>query len=278
MQQLTTTNQVVYKHFTHLILARKLGNCEILIKHTPLKTSIMRELKKTARIVLTQVLVLSILIALTTSCEKDDDPIICNYETEVDLGQFSLLPESRQSIPYSGNQRIYFKDELQNEIYFDFSEENEGYHSPVHYGTTVEYECNDSAVLQHLSAEGDAYWYNLTEPQHLLNMTLHLQLNSNTQTQDYLESGDFLLFLSGTEDYNEQFRLIDILVNRRDLSDEIVSKYPTSLNSVYLGGKKYNNVYTNETNSAYYNFEQGIIAFTDNDGKFWIYDRIENID
>ena len=221
---------------------------------------------------------LMVSLFVVSSCKKDDDPIICNYETEVDLGQFSLLPESRQSIPYSGNQRIYFKDEFQNEIYFDFSEENTGYTTIVHYGRPFEYECNDSVIMQQLSAEGDAFWYNLTEPQHLLNMTLHLKLNSVVFTEDYLDGGDLLEFLSGTEDYNEKLSLVEVLVNKRDLSDEVINKYPTSVDNLYIGGKKYNNVYTNKTNSTYYNYEQGIIAFTDNKGKFWIYDRIEDKD
>lgn len=238
----------------------------------------MMEFNKIVNIGVIQVFISFLLIASITSCKKNDELTVCNFETEIDLGEFSLLQESRQSIPYTGNQRIYFRDELQNEVYFDFSEENTGYTSLVYYGMPFEYECNDSVLMQQLSAEGDAFWYNLTEPQHLLNMTLHLELNSISNIEDYLEGVDFLEFLSGTEDYNERFRLVEVIVNRRDLSDEVVNKYPTSVDNLYLGGKKYNNVYTNKTNSAYYNYEQGILAFTDNEGKFWIYDRIENID
>ncbi len=237
------------------------------------------EFNKIVKIGVIQVFVSLMLIASITSCKKND-LIVCNFETEIDLGEFSLLQESRQSIPYTGNQRIYFRDELQNEVYFDFLEENTGYISPVNYGMTIEYECNDSIIQQRLSAHGDAFIYKLTEPQHLLNMTLHLHLQSNTQAhpEDYIISGDFLTFSSGTEDHNTILILIETLVNRKDLPDATVSKYPTTIDNIYLGGKYYRNVYTNESNSAYYNYEQGIIAFTDNEGKFWIYDRIENID
>lgn len=238
----------------------------------------MVEVNKFVKIGVIQVFVSLMLITSISSCKKNDELIVCNFETEIDLGEFSLLPESRQSIPYTGNQRIYFKDELQNEIYFDFSEENEGYHLPVHYGMPFEYECNDSVIMQQLSAVGDAFWYNLTEPQHLLNMTLHLKLDPVSFRGDYLEGGDILKFSSGTEDHNTKLPLVGVIVSRKDLSDEVVNKYPTSVDNIYLGGKQYNNVYTNESNSAYYNYEQGIIAFTDNEGKFWIYDRIENID
>ncbi len=240
----------------------------------------MIELYKFRKIGVIQILASLMLIVSITSCEKDNELIVCNFETEVDLGEFSLLQKSRQSIPYIGNQIVYFKDELQNEIYFVFSEENIGYASIVHYGNLAEYECNDSVILQHQSATGDAFIYNLTEPQHLLNMTLHLRLDSNTQSLEFndLLSGDFLTLSSGTEDDNHRYTLVQTLVDRRNLSDEIVSSYPTPIENVTLGGKHFSYVYTNETNSAYYNYEQGIIAFTDNEGKFWVYDRSENIE
>ena len=233
----------------------------------------MIQMKKTFKIGIT--IFLSVLFIFNfTSCKNDDNIDCCVLEENI--GEFLLKPESRNSIPYENKLKIYFVDSLDNEVYFEFDEENQGLQQ-TSMSVSKKCDCNPS-IWEVKNADTKSYVYIISEPQQLLNMKFLIHLSPNPfHGDDFLVADVLSISLNKATDSTSFGGLMDILVDERNLTEEYISWYQTTkLDTVQIGDRIFNDVYANY--NVFYNFEYGLVAFLDRESKLWVYERVEEID
>jgi len=232
----------------------------------------MIQMKKTV-IIAIPIFISALFIFYFTSCKKDNSIDCCVLEEHI--GEFSLMPESRNSIPYENELKIYFIDSLDNEVYFEFDEENQGLQQ-TSMSASKRCECNPS-IWEAKNADTKSYVYIISEPQQLLNMKFLIHLSPNPfHGDDFLVADVLSISLNDATDSTSFSGLMDILVDERNLTEKYINWYEiTKLDTVQIGDRIFNDVYAN--NNVFYNYEFGLVAFLDRQSKLWVYDRKEEI-
>jgi len=232
----------------------------------------MIQMKKTFKIAI-PIFISTLFIFYFTSCKNDNSIDCCVLEENI--GEFILVPESRNSIPYENKLKIYFIDSLNNEVYFEFDEENQGLQQ-TSMSASKKCECNPS-IWEAKNADTKSYVYIISEPQQLLNMKFLIHLSPDPyHGDDFLVADVLSISLNSATDSSSFGGLMDILVDERNLTEEYINWYQTTkLDTVQIGDRTFNDVYAN--NNVFYNYAFGLVAFLDRKSKLWVYDRIEEI-
>ena len=224
---------------------------------------------------------LLLVIVIANSCSKDEGeplnpepPDCCDLEY---IGDYTLMPSSRESIPYQSDANLIFKDDENNEITLTFREELNGLESTDN-ATTRACPCNPD-FNQMIKAKGEAYSYFLTEPLETLNMRFLIALSIQPfYGEDMLTADILTVSLSDEQDNSSYSGLFNVLVDRRDLTDDFVSWYQTSpVDSIQILSKTFYNVFSDETGNTWYNCENGLVAFKDRNETLWALDRVEAV-
>lgn len=214
------------------------------------------------------------LFLASPGCKQDDDALTPDDEPlTIDIGSYSLLPGSIEQIPYLGQSEIIFLDSTGAEAIFKIDEQG---------------------LFQ---SDGAKYFrYDVEEP----GDTVHYLFNTEIKSLN-LECGPldmkFRLSLTARPYYPdpESQTVADILeINlqlpagngaaARVFYHEVDTRsYPDSFNNepipeIELLGRTFNEViwnnYFNPTSEVYFNFEYGIVSFTDHDGKQWRFEEM----
>lgn len=230
-------------------------------------------MNKNQKLELPRLLLIAFLSLLTIiSCKKDDLSDPCADE---DLGEFRLLCNATNSIPYKENTKLFFQDSIGNQVEFDFDYGNGGYRTAEYYITTP-CEFNNTKEKRY-KINQDYYWYDINETSPSLNLKFFLSLRVDPyQEFDEMEVSDQLeINRRNKADTNSMTVEIGILVNSRELTEEDINKFPKPIDNISLLGRTFHKVYSNLDSSFYYNYEKGIIAFTDWDEKLWVLEKTE---
>ena len=213
--------------------------------------------------------------AISCSNDKEPDPIAPACCEADSLGGYTMLPESRTSIPYQENTNLYFRDNADNEIMFIFRPDDQSY-GITDNGTLRTCPC-DPEFKQVIKVGGDAYHYFLSEIPRSLNITFLLDLSLRPfHGEDNLIADVLNISISDNSDSTSYSGLMSILVNQRNLTSNYITGYKnTPIDSVLLLDKWFSNVYLDDEGTVWYNFDQGLIAFRDRSEKIWVLDRIE---
>lgn len=222
----------------------------------------------------------SLLLTLFTlpflsSCNLDDGTDVDPVEglPTIDIGSYSLLPESIAQIPYVNQSGIIFVDTFGTEVFFSIEEEDVFESSAANYykydvfeeGDTVVYEFNTEIKTFNLESTA-------------LGMQFRLRLRAmpyygDPESEAVADVMEISLPVPNSPNFSSQ-QVFRHEVNTRS--------YPTSFNNepipeIEIFDRTFTEViwndYANPISQVYFNFEYGIVSFTDYQGKQW---RFEN--
>ena len=203
------------------------------------------------------------MIFASFSCE---DEFIRNYD--IDIGKYELLDSSKDSMPYKGMENAIFRDSAGAEIIFrvDVSDAYISEGGGVAYdvfeqGDTIKYKYEFERITVHLSSLP-------------LNMNFYFSLDAKPYRDD-IDAGfvaDVTAIYLDLENKPETRLLVfrDITEQRSWPSSTTIE----SLNEYTCHGEVFNDVLYSDSPTAnsdvFFNYEYGIVSFTDRDGKKWV--------
>ncbi len=219
------------------------------------------------------ILLVSCLLIFTSSCKKEEVIIEEEEETNnIDVGEYSLLPESLELLPYLGKERIVFIDSLGNTTNFQITEFDLFSSSSTYIkydifelGDTVEYDYR--AEIKRFSLTNDS-----------LSMTFNMSLSSKPYYNDPESQAvaDVLtIFCTTLNDPFSGFSVFYDLTNQRTYPSPFTN---ISIDELELFGRTFQDVivtdYTEPKSLIQFNYEFGIISFTDHEGKTWRFEAL----
>lgn len=216
-----------------------------------------------------------LIVALAASCKKKEPPSAPECCDTANLGEYLLLTGSRNSIPYQADTTLYFRDASNNEIMFTLRNSPEVY-TRTDQSTTRRCPCNQD-FDQIINASGDAFHFLLKQPD--LSLDLSFLLNLHTQPfhgQECLVADVLEISVQDKNDTGSYGGVLRILVDPRNLTGEYLKWYrDLPVDSIELLGSTFYDVYSDANNEVWYNFEDGLVAFSDRQDKLWVLDRVE---
>ena len=219
-------------------------------------------------------------ILTINSCSKDDDGNLIEDNPCKDeiIGEYYLLENSKNSVPYNEDLRLYFKDATGNQVNFEVTKSATDYPQYIYaLDTQCEY---DSSQKKYYITTGEAYFYDIKEPLESLGVSFDLFLGNGFFGINDIKIFDQLKF---SMDYSNENNCsednISILINSNQLTDERVALYPKStfINEVTLLNKTFEDVYVGSDEKIYYNYEVGLIGFKDQADNLWVFDKVEEL-
>ncbi len=233
------------------------------------------------------VLLIAMLILFNlSSCSKDENELVTPeipncQEGIIDLGTIDLESSSRNFIPYANEQtRIIFKNETGEEVVFEPhpNGERETY-IEREFQLNCQVGSNNEYVFQ---------CHFLINAHYCERLDLKITLQLNTQpAQSYPVFGDQLIVAIRSENpdinsniYTQMASFKNYYLEQDDFFHffEFTREYHESIS---LNGKEFKHVShssktgINDLKSLYYNVENGIIGFTDEQDNLWVFDRFE---
>jgi len=217
-----------------------------------------------------------LLTLLAISCAKEETPSVAPACCDpVFLGQYLLMPGSRNAIPYQADATLYFKDESGNEVAFTLRNDDDGYDT-TDMGTGRNCPC-DTNFIQTLKASGDAYYYFLKQPDLSFDIRFLITLSTYPFHGDEYLAADILeISIQDPNDTTSFGGALLVLVDPRNLTEEYLKWYKAApADSLQLSGITFYDVYAEEDSLVFYNYEKGLVAFKDRQDKLWVLDRVE---
>jgi hypothetical protein len=226
---------------------------------------------------------LSLSCLLFIGCEKEplpkepidpSDPWACDFQ----LGKYTLAQSSVDVNKYKLGQKVIFVDSNKNELKLNVenvsrSSGDLGQSKIFLYNYKIE---GDTAVFCY---HADFLSVNLSTTDNKIRF--NLSLHTKPYYGDPL-SGKFSdlidIFIVDKSDPLKGSGVFSTIINKQNNPDLI--DYTKSIPEKALYGKTFKDVMYNQfANTSYYlwyTLQDGIVAFTDHDGKKWRYDRTEN--
>lgn len=225
---------------------------------------------------------ITLLLALFTlpflsSCNLDDGTDVAPEEglPTIDIGSYSLLPESIAKIPYVNQSGIIFVDTFGTEVFFNVEEEDI-------------FESNGSNYYRYdVFEEGDTVVYEFNTEIKTFNLestALGMQFRLRLRAMPYYADPE-------SEAVADVMEISLPFLNSPSFSSQIVFRhevdtrsYPTSFNNepipeIEIFDRTFTEViwndYTNPISQVYFNFEYGIVSFTDYQGKQWRFEDFQ---
>lgn len=215
-------------------------------------------------------------LPLLTSCDQDDEAAATPNEgpLTIDIGSYHLQPESIEQIPYLGKSEIVFVDTIGTEVVFNIEEEDLFESIGSKYYTYDVFEEGDTVVYE-FNTEVKRFKLESTA----LDMQFSLSLRAtpyylNPESEAVADIMEILLPTPNSPSFYEQ-QVFRHEVNTRS--------YPNSFNNepipeIELLGRTFTEViwndYANPISQVYFNFEYGIVSFTDYNGKQWRFEEL----
>ena len=220
--------------------------------------------------------IISILMIVQISCEKEEN----NQCFDVDIGEYHLLENARDSLPYNHDLDIIFKNSTGNRVIFKFRMDNTGYIIPVLHSMYYDCELNPDQEFI-VKASGDSFHYTLEEKTDSLGIEISLRISTDfygtSPTESQIMVHDNLSIIISKQPYF--YSAMSSIINQRELNDEYVHLFAAIQPEITLLDKTFYNVYTNEQHPDYklicYNTEIGIVGFEDQSGNLWVFDSVE---
>lgn len=221
------------------------------------------------------ILIIIISILFIHSCKKDSIRL-CGEEF---LGEMFLLESSRNSIPYNENSNLFFNDSLGNEILFEVDMNNLGYEVwDSDFSMQCEHDPSQQKVYEVIH---DVYRYYITDKSDSLNIRFLIHLSADPSRDPFtVDSVSDRLHVHRRSKYDtiSYASNLQIIVNPRNMRENEVDWFQKPVEELQLLDKTFNDVYISLLDSnEYYNYESGLIAFKDWDGKLWVLDRVEKM-
>lgn len=216
-------------------------------------------------------------ILLLFSC-NDDDEITTLPENEylIELGNYDLLPESLALFPYLGKTKAQFVDALGMEIVLDISESSEGtnYSTGTYFRYDV-YEVGDTVRLNY-AKEGKYMKLRNDSLDFFFNVGLVAEPHHQFLEENFVADRLNIRF-NKTGEFSSNSIVFFHTINQRTWPE--ISSMPDTLATIDLLGREFQTVLHNSTfgytpkSDVYFNYDFGIVYFTDHAGKAWRFDK-----
>ncbi len=222
------------------------------------------------------ILVTLLALTLISNCAKNDDEQITSEGdtnvTIIDIGEYTLLEESIAALPYLNKTSITFVDSLANQVEFSIQEfDLLQIDSAFLYKYNV-YEPGDTVLYKYA---GEIKRFKLQNDS--LGMVFDLSLRARPYYEDPEQGyvADVLEIICSNPDSENSYSTVFYhVVDRRTWPFYIPSEVISGIEiierlfyDVYLG------LY--DKSEVYFNFEYGIVSFTDRDENLWRFESME---
>ncbi len=226
-------------------------------------------------------LILFLLICISCRKEENTDS---NSEITIECSDEIILLEdaffddnSRQFVPYDSMSTIYFTNKYGEEVSFISHITHIGESFLLNFRTQIA--CSLDQV--------NTYQYDrqtLTKSFKCSELDLSIMINlgpimSGTNLSFYDEL-TMLIFAPHTNGVFQDLNILSIVTSTKGNDIKVKENY-FFLNELTLNQKAFKNVYANikgnnePLTDLYYNYEFGVIGFTDMENKLWVFDRAE---
>ncbi|HQV67376.1 MAG TPA: hypothetical protein PLO48_11245 [Saprospiraceae bacterium] len=217
-------------------------------------------------------------LILVFSCSKDT--MISDMDNEMDdkynvnIGSYNLLQSSIDAMPYLGKKSIVFVDSSANEMVFVINERPVSqYKSATLYKYNV-YEVGDT-VKYHYSSQYKTFLISNVSAGLEFICSLESKPYYNEPKNEYVADAINIMLKNPNEEFtfNQVFyhitnqRTWPITTNTPPISEKIILN--RTFHDVLIDD------FTNPLSIVHFNYEFGIISFTDFDGKLWRFERME---
>lgn len=214
-------------------------------------------------------------VAIFPSCNNDDDAAITPDEgpLTIDIGDYSLLPESIEQIPYLGFSEIVFVDSAGSEAVFSITEQPLFQSSGSKY---FKYDVNEPGDTVHYSFRTEIKTLQMDCVD--LNMKLRLSLSAKpyyTDPESEAVADIMEIFLQNPSIPGSSSQVFRHEINTRS--------YPETFNNeaipeIEFLGRSFQDVIWNNyfmpLSQVYFNFNHGMVSFTDHDNKVWRFEEL----
>lgn len=212
------------------------------------------------------------------SCKKGDNdtPLPAVDKYNVDIGEFYLLDESIEATPYFGKQYVTFVDSLGNKMKFHIDEKERSL-SKTAIGTLYRYNVYEQGDTVRYFYTKEYKYCKLTTPSADLGLTISLSAQpyyfgpNNQGVSDKLQ----ILYERDIEGKNSTSLAFYITIDGRTLGFNYAPSQ--ELSEITFFNKTFEHVFYLEflkpKSLFYFNYEVGIVAFRDPDGKMWRFER-----
>lgn len=211
---------------------------------------------------------LAIALFLFASCKKDS--------LNIQLGEFEYLATSESAIPYFGKTVAVFVDSSGVELAMQITEKG-SFFTETHLPKT------DFSIPENPPAGDYVYSakrlaFNLDNEQENLHFWMWLTPNIYAlESESKLVADQITVFYTDPDQPTEGGQIMSYLVDRRSYPDGADEHETIASQSFH--GREFTNLIENKDQSRvqkmYYNEAQGIVAFTDFQGKLWRFERME---
>lgn len=211
---------------------------------------------------------LAIATFLFASCKKDS--------LDTNLGKFDYLATSESAIPYLGKTSAVFVDSLGNEMALKITEIGKDYtESRIPKGGLTIPE-NPPVGEYYYSAK--RWILNLDNVEQNLHFWMWLTPDIYTfDPTSKLLADRLAVFYTDPDQPTEGGQIFSYLVDRRTYPDGVDEH--VAIPSLTIFGREFTNLVEstdlNRVQKMYYNESEGIVAFTDFQGKMWRFERME---
>lgn len=208
-------------------------------------------------------------LLMLIGCKKDK---MNKLEDCIDIGEYFLLTESLEVMPYLNKKKAQFVDTLGNYIELEINER------PLNDIMDSELTIYDYNV----HVQGDTVRYkfrNQSKTYSLVNDTLNLYFiltleafpSTNMTVSDILG----ISILNTNPNSNAlSFPLGTLVVNQRSRPEIMPSLLPREYDEINFYGKKFNKVFEIiDRVDVYFNYEFGIVVFSDYEDKLWRFEK-----
>lgn len=202
------------------------------------------------------------------SCKKEETEF--SYK---DLGLFHLLPESIEQLPYKDKSLVVFADSLNNKVNFNIHESDDisTYRSSIHHYNV--FEEGDTVIYEYRSETKGILVSNDS-----LSIKLVIQISANPlyETPDIDVVADILtISYINLNNQNTSTQVFSNVMNPRTWPSYY---YTPPINEIEIHGVTFMNVlYNRQTqnkSNTNFNLENGVLSFTDFQGKLWRFDKL----
>ncbi|HMT55103.1 MAG TPA: hypothetical protein PKD16_18855 [Saprospiraceae bacterium] len=216
-------------------------------------------------------------LILAFSCSKDS--MISDMDNEMDdkynvnIGSYKLLQSSIDAMPYLGKKSIVFVDSSANEMVFVINE------SPILEGNVTLFTYNvyqaGDIVNYHYSRQYKTFL--ISNDSSGLEFICSLESTPYyTEPQKKFVADVFNVIIKNPNDQNSFRQVFYHITNQRTWP--ITTNTPPISEKIILN-RTFQDVliddFTNPLSIVHFNYEFGIISFTDFDGKLWRFERME---
>ena len=206
--------------------------------------------------------------------EPEMNPTDTSKKITIELDGYKLLQSSLDTMPYNGKQRVLFVDSVRNTLILNISEQDKIMGNPIRYKYNV-FEQGDTVAYKYGAEFKRFEIYNENEEIYF-DHTLKTHINPVDTTEVYV--ADALTIFYKVPDSPSYYAAgIFFHFTAQRTHPDIINSATTVIPEMVFIGKTFQDVWHRDvpdpTLKLYYNYEVGIVAFRDESGRLWRFDR-----